>query len=192
VKPTAALSLVAAGMLLLATGCRGTVEQPLEVFGTVPEFALTAHTGQPFDSAQQLRGRVWVVDFIFTNCQGPCPRMTSQMRQVQNALTDFKDLRLISITVDPARDNPEVLAAYATRQKADARWFFLTGPMETLHKLKREVFFLGNVDGQLNHSTRFVLVDQQSRIRAFYDTSDPESIPNLIAAIRRLHTDPSP
>lgn len=117
--------------------------------------------------------------------------MTSQMRQVQTATQGQTDVKLVSITVDPERDTPEVLAAYARRTQADSsRWNFLTGSQQDLHKLKREVFLLGNVDGELNHSTRFVLVDRQSRIRGYYDTSEPGSIKKLIADIQRLRSEP--
>ncbi|MBI3210632.1 MAG: SCO family protein [Candidatus Solibacter usitatus] len=159
---------------------------PLEIFGTVPGFQLTSHKNASFDSALELKGRVWVANFIFTNCTGPCPRMSSQMRQVQDAAKDLTGLRLVSITVDPVRDTPQVLAEYAKRQHAGDRWLFLTGEQADLHHLKRNVFLLGNVDGQLNHSTRFVLVDRQARIRGYYDTSEPDSIARILSDIRRL------
>lgn len=161
-------------------------QPPLEVLGTVPDFTLTAHSGSPFESAMELRGRIWAANFVFTNCTGPCPRMTSQMRRVQDETETIADVRMVTFTVDPARDTPKVLGEYATRQHAGKRWFFLTGTMEALHKLKREAFLLGNIDGELNHSTRFVLVDKESRIRAYYDTSEPDSIARLVSDIRRL------
>lgn len=170
--------------ILLLGAC--SQPKPLEVFGTVPAFQLKAHTGADYLSAKELDGRVWVANFIFTNCQGPCPRMSSQMRQVQTATTDLPEMRMVSFTVDPARDTPEVLAEYAKRQHAESRWTFLTGPLETLHMLKRQAFLLGNVDGELNHSTRFVLVDGRQQIRAYYDSSEPDSIKRLIADVRRL------
>lgn len=171
--------------LLLLAGCQRQ-EPPLEVLGSVPDFTLTAHTGATFSSQAELKGRIWVADFIFTNCKGPCPRMSSQMRQIQQRTADLKDLRLVSFTVDPERDTPQVLAEYAQRYHADGRWVFLTGPMPALNQLKRHAFLLGNVDGQLNHSTRFVLVDRKSRIRGYYDTSEPGSVAKVVADIRRL------
>jgi protein SCO1/2 len=159
-------------------------------FGVVPDFKLTSQTGQPFESRTQLNGKVWIADFIFTNCMGPCPRMTSQMKQVRDALADAPDLRLASFTVDPARDTPEVLNAYSQRFKADpANWFFLTGAQAELDSLFRKTFMLGNVDGSLEHSTRFALVDRKSRIRGFYDTSDQANIAKLIEDARRLLKD---
>src|SRR5262249_40475936 len=151
-----------AGLLLLA-GCQ-RAREPLPIMQTVPQFALTATDGTEFRS-DSLRGQVWVADFIYTTCTGPCPRMTSQMRHVQEAVAPVSNVKLVSFTVDPEHDTPEVLAQYAKRQKADpARWVFLTGPRDTLQKLCREAFLLGNVDGSLDHSTRFVLVDREGRV----------------------------
>lgn len=182
------LLVVLATAGLAASGCRSRPAPP--VLGTVPEFRLTAETGAPF-SSQSLAGKVWVADFIFTTCQGPCPRMSSQMRQIQNATTTLADVRLVSFTVDPERDTPEVLAAYGKRYQANpARWTFLTGPKETLHWLSRDAFKLGDVSGELEHSTRFVLVDRKGRIRGYYRTWEKDAIPNLLADIRAVLKEP--
>ena len=122
---------------------------------------LTAQDGQPFHS-QALAGKIWVADFMYTTCPGPCPRMTSQMHDVQQAVLKVPDVHLVSFTVDPKNDTPAVLADYAKVHGASpAMWNFLTGPVATLQMLDRDVFKLGNVDGTLAHSTRFVLVDRQ-------------------------------
>lgn len=176
-------------LLLLLSAC-AREQPPLEILGSIPDFDLTSQQNTPFRSVTELRGHTWVANFIFTNCAGPCPRMSSQMRQVQDATMDLPGLRMVSFTVDPERDTPQALTAYARRHHAGSRWFFLTGPMKTLHELKRNAFLLGSVDGQLNHSTRFVLVDKQSRIRAYYDTSEPSAIRQLISGIRRLEKEP--
>ena len=174
-----------APLLCLSIGCSHTSNLP--TYGVVPDFELTAQDGRPFRSVSELKGNIWVADFIFTNCPGVCPRMTSQMHQVQQAVVKLPDVRLVSFTIDPARDTPEVLTAYAKVHHANTdRWHFLTGPIPTLNHLDRDVFLLGNVDSSLTHSTRFVLVDKQSRIRGFYDSSEPDSIPKLIAGIRAL------
>lgn len=158
----------------------------LPVFGTVPDFTLTDQTGQPYGSAQ-LKHSVWVADFIFTNCPGPCPRMTSQMHQVQEATYKLPEVKLVSFTVDPERDTPEVLAGYARRHHASSEhWRFLTGAQPELHNLARNVFKLNNVDGTLQHSTRFALVDQHMQIRGYYDTSEAGSITQLVQAIHAV------
>jgi protein SCO1/2 len=166
-------------------GCAARAGLPS--YAVVPDFTLTDQSGASFDGAAKLRDVVWVADFIFTTCSGPCPRMTSQMHQVQTALAGVDKVRLVSFTVDPDRDTPPVLAAYSTKFQADpSRWFFLTGPAAELNHLSREVFMLGNVDGKLEHSTRFVLIDRKSRVRGYYLTSDSDAIPRLIADAKSL------
>ncbi|MBI1788471.1 MAG: SCO family protein [Acidobacteria bacterium] len=166
-------------------------QRPLPVYGQIPGFTLTAETGHAFES-RTLDGRVWVADFIYTTCTGPCPRMTSLMRQLQTLTANLPQVRLVSMTVDPQRDTPEVLAAYARRNHAQPeRWRFLTGGAEALHHLKREAFKLGSVDGSLNHSTRLVLVDGRGRIRGYYGTDEDSPIQRLLTDIKRLLQEPS-
>jgi protein SCO1/2 len=161
----------------------GPRPRSLPVFYDVPEFELSAQDGQPFNS-KVLRGTGWVADFIYTTCPGPCPRMTSQMREVQDAVIKMADVKLVSFTVDPARDSPAVLAAYAKTHGASTEdWYFLTGPESTLQKLDKDTFKLGDLNSALEHSTRFVLVDRQSRIRGYYDTSESRAIAKLISDI---------
>jgi protein SCO1 len=175
--------LVPALALLLMAACR---EKPLPVFGQVPDFVLTAQTGEQFNGSS-LKGQVWVADFIFTNCPGPCPRMSSQMRVIQNEVAKLGPVKLVSFTVDPRNDTPEVLAAYAKRFQAEpGRWYFLTGPQPTLHMLSRGAFKLSDVDGSLDHSTRFVLVDKRGRIRGYYETSEGNDWRQVITDARRL------
>ena len=176
---------------LLLAACARTPE-PLPVYQTIPAFQLTAQDGRAFSSGAELAGHIWVADFIFTTCTGPCPRMSRLMKQIAEATRELPNVRYVSFTVDPRNDTPEALAAYAKRYAADTtRWTFLTGAREELHSLKREAFKLGNVDGSLTHSTRLVLVDTQGRVRGFYGTQDNEDIPKLIAAIRQLSSTPT-
>jgi protein SCO1/2 len=181
---------IAFGLSVLAlAGC--TAGAGLPSYGVVGDFALTDQSNQPFLSANTLRGKVWIADFIFTNCAGPCPRMSAQMRKVDDALRPhINDLRLVSFTVDPSRDTPAILAKYAEHYQAEQGvWFFLTGPQPVLHNLARNVFLLGDVNGDLQHSTRFVLIDRQSRVRGYYLTSDDDAIPKLIADAKRVAKD---
>ena len=179
----------ACSVAIFLTGCAHKV---LPDYGLVPPFRLTSQEARDFDSSS-LDGKVWVADFIFTNCPGPCPRMTSQMRKVQQSFENESGLKLISFTIDPARDTPEALKTYAEKFHFDpAQWTFLTGPVPTLHNLSRRVFLLGDIDGKtFEHSTRFILIDRRGHIRGNYLTSEPESIPNLTADIKRLLKDKS-
>jgi protein SCO1 len=180
------MKFVVVATLCLAVSSCAWRSSALPVFYDVPEFQLTAQDGQAFDS-KALAGRIWVADFIYTTCPGPCPRMTSQMHEVQTAIGRLPDVKLVSFTVDPARDTPAVLAEYAKAHGATAgRWFFLTGPLPALQTLDRDVFKLGNLDASLQHSTRFVLVDRHSRIRGYYETSEPGAIAKVIDDIHAL------
>jgi protein SCO1/2 len=176
--------LVALAVLTLATAA--CARKPLPVYGSVPDFTLTSQTGAEFHGAS-LDGSVWIADFFFTNCAGPCPRMSSRFRRIEKTFTNRSDLKLLSLTVDPQRDTVPAIAEYARKFGAEpGRWFFLTGPMDRLNTLCRNVFMLGNVDGNLDHSTRFVLVDRSRRIRGFYRSEDSESLQQLMRDIQLL------
>jgi protein SCO1 len=176
-------------LLFLLAGCARV--KPLPVYSLVPEFQLTAQTGQPFDS-RSLDGHIWVANFIYTTCTGPCPMMSHQMRGIQNSTSGTPDVKLVSFTVDPEHDTPPVLARYATLFKADpARWYFLTGEMERLNALGGAGFRLNRVDGSLDHSTRFVLVDGQRRIRGYYLSSNGDFPGKLLHDLRQLQSRPS-
>ena len=165
--------------------------KPLPVLGQIPQFQLTAQTGESFDS-HSLDGHIWVANFIFTTCDGPCPMMSHQMRGIQNSTHVTPELKLVSFTVDPAHDTPPVLAKYAAHFKADPeRWYFLTGEMARLNDLGLNAFKLNSVDGGLSHSTRFVLVDGKRRIRGYYLSSDDGFPKRLLHDIRQLQSEPS-
>lgn len=151
----------------------------------VSEFSLTDQTGAAF-SSKTLDKHVWIADFIYTTCPGPCPRMSSQMLQAQKALRSDA-VRFVSFTVDPEHDTPAVLSAYAKHFEADpAKWFFLTGDIAAINHLSRDVFRLATADGTLEHSTRFVLIDGQSRIRGFYSSLEKDIMPKLISDAQQL------
>jgi len=184
-KPTSPFLLLP----LLLSSCVTT--KPLPVFGEVPQFELILQTGQPFDS-KSLDGHIWIADFIYTTCEGPCPMMSHQMRGFQSATESTPEVKLVSFTVDPAHDTPPVLAKYAQFFKADtSRWFFLTGDVARLNELGLKGFKLNSVDGSLSHSTRFALVDRRRRIRGFYITSDDDFRTRLIHDLHQLEREKS-
>ncbi len=114
------------------------------------------------------------------------------MTRLQPLLSEYPDVRLISFSVDPQRDSPQALADYAKRYRAQAGlWYFLTGDQKTLDALDRRSFMLGNVDGSLEHSTRFVLVDRKGKIRGYYGAAEDDPTPGLIVDIRRLEREHS-
>ncbi|MGA2183167.1 MAG: SCO family protein [Bryobacteraceae bacterium] len=177
--------LLIPALLLALAACRPSGNK-LDDFGTVPPFQLTASDGSTFDSGS-LRGKVWVADFFFTSCGSICPMMSAHMHHIQEAVADVPNARLVSFTIDPWNDTPPVLAKYAALYHATpGRWHFLTGPQATLQRLDKDVFKLGNVDGSMTHSPRFVLVDGNGHIRGTYDTTEAGSIPKIIADLRSL------
>jgi protein SCO1/2 len=181
---------VLAALILTIAACQPRTSS-LPVYYDVPEFHLIAQDGQPFSVSLSV-SNAWVAYVIDPSCSRPSPRFLSQMREVQDAIIKMPDVKLVSFTVDPARDTRAVLAEYAKTHRASAEhWYFLTGPPDTLQELDRDTFKLGNVDATLQHSTRFVLVDRQSRIRGYYDTSESRAVPRLIEGIFALARDSS-
>jgi protein SCO1/2 len=164
--------------------------RPLPSYETVPPFALVNQDAQPFGS-QQLSGKIWIADFIFTTCPGPCPIISTRMSELQKPLAK-NDVHLVSFTVDPEKDTPEVLKAYADKlRKEPARWDFLTGAANVIGSLSREGFKLGLSEGERPdagpiHSTRFVLVDRKGTIRGYYDALAPDGVTKLLADTNHL------
>lgn len=170
----------------------------MDRFKTIPAFQLTERSGQPFDSAQALRGKIWVADFIFTTCPGPCLKMSGKMQELQEVIRrKDNDVRLVSFTVYPEQDTPEVLRHYAAKVQAlPDRWFFLTGNKSLIYKLAHEDFMLGVTDastgeeklaqGEFVHSTKLALVDRQGVVRRYYDSGDGEVVQRLLTDIGNL------
>src|SRR5574341_926251 len=118
----------------------------LQVFGTLPDFSLVERSGRRVTLAD-LRGKVWVADFIYTHCTDTCPLQSAEMARLQADLKGEPDLRLVSITVDPAQDTPAVLAEYAARFGADRdRWLLLTGKKQAIYTLTQKGFLLSVED----------------------------------------------
>jgi protein SCO1/2 len=164
--------------------------RPLPSLGTVPKFELVNQDAQPFGS-EQLSGKIWVADFIFTSCPGPCPIISTRMSELQKPLAQ-SDVHLVSFSVDPEKDTPEVLRAYADKlRKQPLRWDFLTGPRAAIYSLSKDGFKLGISDGSEAegvpiHSTRFVLVDRRGTIRGYYDALAPDAVTKLLADANHL------
>lgn len=152
-------------------------------YGTVNDFTLTERNGRSV-SLKDLRGKIWIADFIFTSCAGQCPMMSRQMERLQRQLPS--SVTFVSFTVDPERDTPEVLADYSKNYNADPdRWFFLTGDKEILTRVTANFYTNGIEDPNL-HSIRFALVDSYSQIRGYYDASDSGALQNLSSDVAVL------
>jgi protein SCO1/2 len=160
----------------------------LPILYDAPHFALTDQDGKPFDS-EQLKGSVWVAAFIFTNCPGVCPMMTQRMVKLQDAVPS-KDVKLVSITVDPDRDKPEVLKQYAKRFKADeSRWHFLTGEYAAIKQTAdgMKLTIIAPKDNQaIDHDDHFLLIDRQGHVRGAYSGRDDEALNQLAKDAAKL------
>jgi protein SCO1/2 len=193
------------------SGAGETSLEKLDRYGVVPEFSLIERSGRQITRADLL-GKVWVANFIYTQCTETCPTQSLQVARLQTEFAQALDLRLVSITVDPERDTPEILARYAERYQADpGRWFFLTGPKRAIYQLAADGFKLSVVDpddssqtsgirflrpsqafathgskGLVIHSSRFVLVDRQAQIRAYHRPDDEQSLDRLRRNLRTL------
>lgn len=169
------------------------------VLGGLPAFTLTDQRGQPFGS-RELAGKVWVADFIFTACQGACPLLSERMAEVGKRARHLgPDFHLVSISVDPERDTPERLAAYAARYGANPiAWSFLTGPEQAIQATVVDGFKIGagkersaaGPDGgaafwEIFHGEKLVLIDRQLRIRGYFDAT-PEGLDKLMEAVGRV------
>lgn len=173
---------------LLLTGCAESRE--ILTYSAVPDFSLTERSNRPI-TRKDLDGKVWVANFIFTNCGGICPTMSSNMERLQERLP--KEVLLVSFSVDPTNDTPEVLTKYAKRYNADPeRWLFLTGDADALQKLSLDGFKLaldttsGTEVEPITHSSRFALVDRQGNIRGYYGMEDADALDRIVADVKHL------
>lgn len=184
----ALLLLPVAGVLATWLWRAPTLSKGLPAYGRVGDFALTEAAGKPVTLAD-LHGKVWVASFIFTSCAGSCPIMTHHLAKAQSDLPVRDDFKLVSVSVDPERDTPAVLAQYAAKNGADrTRWLFLTGDKTQIHRLSRETFKLAVDDTgtTVDHSSKFVLVDRNGMIRGYYDGLDVETLKQLERDVERV------
>ena len=180
--------------------------QLLPVIGPVAEFTLTNQDGQ-LATLADFTNHVWVADIVFTRCAGPCPRMTGQMKSLQNLLPAESGAKLVTLTTDPEFDSPAVLKKYGDRFGADSnRWTFLTGTKEGIAALAGGSLKLGSVPvkpaERLNdvdlfiHTTIFVVVDKHARLRGSFETGGDgvdwtNSVqPRILKAVRQLENEP--
>jgi protein SCO1/2 len=170
------------------------------IFQTIPAFNLINEKGQKFSSSS-LKGKIYVASFFFTRCGTICPKITGQLSRVQDTFNKDPDLKLISISVDPAFDHPEKLQAYAKRFDAnEGQWTFLTGEKKVIYPLILTGFHvpladaseydaaIKNPDETFIHSERLVLVDKEGVIRGFYVGTDKKEVDRLLVEIKVLKT----
>ncbi|MDR0533458.1 MAG: SCO family protein [Verrucomicrobiales bacterium] len=169
--------------------------RPAGTFKKVPDFEFTERTGKPFNS-KELKGKIWVADFIFTRCPGQCLSMSRHFAQLQKILPKRDDVVLVSFSIDSNYDTPQILSNYADGYEAEAnRWFFLTGDQEKIHQLVISGFLLPiaktpeervALEGGFTHSSRFVVIDREGNIRSYVEGLSEDSPKDTLAAIHAL------
>lgn len=167
----------------------------VRILTRLPDFSLTDQSGQEVAS-HDLYGHVWVANFIFTRCKTSCPLQTARMNDLQASLkesTNWKDTRIVSISVDPEYDTPEVLSKFIEdRDLETSQWHFLTGTRDDIWSLSKEGFKLPvadhpkNTDMPILHSDMIVLIDWEGRIRGYYNAFKEEGLKDLKRDIARV------
>lgn len=169
-----------AGVNLWSTFNTKSVVVPSEGLVSVPDFHLTNQQGEPL-GLSDMAGKIWVADFIFTNCPTICPAMTLEMARLQSEFV-AAPVYFVSFSVDPERDTSEVLSRYAAQYGADERrWHFLTGEKEQIYQLAQKGFKLaaGHQGSEILHSTRFVLIAPDGNIHGRYDSRSKAALSRL-------------
>lgn len=168
------------------------------VYHTIPNFSFIDQNNKIFDS-KITKGKIYISNFIFTRCGLICPKVSSQMERVQDAFLSKKDVLIVSHTVDPKFDTPEILNKYAKKHDAlYGKWYFVTGDKAELYRMALKGYFvpisdasvynkaITNPDEAFIHSEKMILVDKEGIIRGFYDGTDPKEIDRLIVEVKIL------
>ena len=174
----------------------GNVKMP--VLQHVKPFAFMNQAGNTI-TEKELDGKVYVAEFFFTTCQGVCPKMNTNMKQVFDIYRREPGFAILSHTSDPATDSVERLRAYAdSLQVNGANWWFVTGRKDSLYAAARESYLLddpannnGNINEQFLHTQFFALVDKTGRVRKIYDGLKKDEVESLKKDIAILLKEPS-
>ena len=184
-------------LLLMGIGASWVINTANEshdipIIKKVPNFNFINQNGESF-SDNHLKGKITVLDFFFTNCPGPCPIMTYNMKSLYDDFSNSEEVQFVSITVDPKNDNIEVLKNYAKINGiTDERWQLLTSDLSNIKSLKREGFMLFADELPQGHAIKFILIDDNQNIRKYFDGTDEASltilkkdITNLVRELKR-------
>ena len=142
-------------------------------------FALKDSTGREFNSGE-LKGKVWVASFFFATCSDICPRISENMAFLSRTFKEVENITLVSMTVNPEQDSPEVLARYAKNFGNQKNWHFLTGTRSAITGVAVNSFKLGDIKEPVFHSASLPLVDAQGFIRGYYDGTKEEEVDRLL------------
>ncbi len=158
----------------------------IQIIKPVPEFQFVNQNGHSF-SDKELKGKISVLNFIFTSCAGPCPIMTNNMTSLYQDYVNVPEVQFISVSVDPGVDTESVLKSYAdVHGVTDNRWHFLTSDIESIRTLKRDGFMLYAGELPQGHAIKFILIDDERNIRKYYDGTDDASMAVLRKDLNQL------
>lgn len=157
------------------------------------DFSLTNSAGGII-TRRDLKGKILVVDFLFTSCSLTCPAVNGQMAQIQRLTTNDPEVKLVSLTVDPRDDTAPVLQKYSAGFGADTnRWFFLTGDKSVLYDLIGQSFLakdtndpFGYMPGDFAHTERIAIVDAHGELRGFFDGLNQETAGAVVSEVNQL------
>ena len=178
-------------IVLMGIGASWVIEKAnasheIPIIKKVPNFKFTNQNGDIF-SHNELNDKITVLDFFFTNCPGPCPIMTYNMKSLYNDFSSSDDVQFVSITVDPENDNIKVLKNYADINGInDQRWQLLTSELSKIKSLKRDGFMLYADELPQGHAIKFILIDEHGNIRKYFDGTDEGSLSILKKDISNL------
>jgi protein SCO1/2 len=181
------------GPLALGGGCSKRSAADVPVLGQLPEFSLIDQDEKAF-VRESMEGNLSVSAFVFTHCRSTCPRITAHMKGLQSRLADVPSAQLVSVSVDPRNDTPEVIKAYMTKNELDeSNWRFVTGEEEAIRHVVVEGFRVGLGDedskaagaDDIMHSNSFVLVDDKAQVRGYYRANN-DGIADLERDLRAL------
>jgi len=190
-----------AGQLLREFGEQIEQGKQLDPKRSLEPFSLINQNGDPV-TLDDMKGKVWLANFIFTECPGQCILLANQFKDFQEKVKDKEYLRLVSVSVDPETDTPEKLTAYGNHYQASDQWIFLTGERDKVYDLIQKGFALSaapNPDpvavaqGEIiAHTTKVALVDPNGIVRKYYDGLTPDDHQQVLADIERLWKEHAP
>jgi protein SCO1 len=179
---------IALAALLVALMIEGKIEETTSErqISKLTGFSLIDQNGKPFTDAD-LKGKVNVVNFMFTTCRGICPILSKEMKALSSSFSRYGTFSLLSISVDPENDTPEQIRAWRKKQGVNnERWSFITGQRKDIRQLLEEQFLVGLPDDPNIHSDRFMLLDRENVIQGSYQLSRPETLESLKRDIMEL------
>lgn len=168
--------------------------QYVKKYHTIADFSLLNQNGQTI-THNDYDNHIYVADFFFTTCPSICPIMTDNMVYLQSLLDAFPEVKLLSFSVTPEIDSVAVLKEYAIQKGVnDQRWNLLTGDKKAIYDLARKSYLVVQEDGDggphdMIHTENFVLVDNQRRIRGYYDGTVREDMEKILSDIRILRVE---